>query len=197
MRRRAEEAYNRERELRSLYAQAQELATLQERQRLARELHDSVSQALYAISLGAHTALEAAESDPEQTIASLQYIMNLTEACLAEMRALIFELRPESLEMEGLVSALNKQVAVLRTRYKLIVDTEMNFEPDLALDTKQSLYRIAQEALHNVVKHARASNVVLRLTRREHEIVLWIQDDGKGFDPTGSFPWSSWIALYA
>ncbi|MGZ3609482.1 MAG: DUF4118 domain-containing protein [Ktedonobacteraceae bacterium] len=74
LRKRAKEAHNRELELRTLYAQAQELATLQERQRLARELHDSISQALYGISLGAHTAQETVESDPEQAMASLQYI---------------------------------------------------------------------------------------------------------------------------
>lgn len=188
LRKRAKEAHNRELELRTLYAQAQELATLQERQRLARELHDSISQALYGISLGAHTAQETVESDPEQAMASLQYILDLTEAGLAEMRALIFELRPESLEMEGLVAALNKQVAVLRTRYKLNVDVEMNFEPDLSLEIKQSLYRIAQEALHNTVKHARASKVILRLIRQDNDILLEIHDNGKGFDPARSFP---------
>src|SRR5215472_1064966 len=111
LRRRAEQAQSRERELRVLYEQAQELAAIQERQRLARELHDSVSQALYGISLGAHTALEALESnESEQTLASLEYVNMLAEAGLTEMRALIFELRPESLETEGLVAALNKQV---------------------------------------------------------------------------------------
>jgi signal transduction histidine kinase len=188
LRKRAEEARNRERELRLLYMQAQELATLQERQRLARELHDSISQALYGISLGAHTAQEAVENDHEQAMTSLRYILDLAEAGLAEMRALIFELRPESLEMEGLVAALNKQVAVLRTRYKLSVDTDMHFEPDVSLEVKQALYRIAQEALHNTVKHARASEVMLRLTQRANNTQLDIQDNGKGFDPKQPFP---------
>src|SRR5437868_4259529 len=99
LRRRAEQARSRERELRLLYEHAQELAALQERQRLARELHDSVSQALYGMSLEAHTALEALESsDPEQVRASIEYVLVLAKAGLAEMRALIFELRPESLE---------------------------------------------------------------------------------------------------
>src|SRR2546425_1791603 len=119
-RRSAEEARSRERELRLLYEQAQELAALQERQHLARELHDSVSQALYGISLGAHTAREALESsEPAQAEASIEYVLALAEAGLAEMHALIFELRPESLELEGLVAALMKQVAFLRARYKL------------------------------------------------------------------------------
>src|SRR5437660_2069504 len=115
LRRRAEEARSRERELRILYEQAQELAALQERQRLARELHDSVSQALYGMSLGAHTIREALESSElEQAMASTEYVIALAEAGLVGMRALIFELRPESLESEGLVVALTKHVAVLR-----------------------------------------------------------------------------------
>lgn len=185
---RAEQAQAREREMRLLYAQAQELATLQERQRLARELHDSVSQALYGIGLGTHTAREALESDPEQARSSLEYVIELTEAGLAEMRALIFELRPESLETEGLVAALAKQIAVLRTRYRLIVNEELGIEPDLALDQKEALYRIAQEALHNTVKHARATTVTLRFIESPDEFLLEVCDDGNGFDATGLFP---------
>ncbi len=188
-RRSAEEARGRERETRLLYEQAQELAALQERQRLARELHDSVSQALYGISLWAHTVREALESsEHEQAEAAIEDVLTLAEAGLAEMHALIFELRPESLEMEGLMAALAKQVAVLRARYKLTVEADLVDEPDLSLEKKEALYRIAQEALHNIVKHARASNVVLRLARQEREVFLEVCDNGKGFDPTGPFP---------
>src|SRR3989440_4762266 len=188
LRKRAEQASSRERELRILYEQTQELVSLRERQRLARELHDSVSQALYAIGLGAHTAREALESDPEQVLASIDYVLTLAEAGLAEMRALIFELRPESLEIEGLVAALTKQVAVLRSRYKLTVDADLGEEPNLSMEIKHMLYRVAQEALHNIVKHARASLVVLRLAGQANEIILKVRDNGKGFDPAGPFP---------
>src|SRR5258707_5558410 len=188
LRRRVEQGKSRERELRLLYEQAQELASLQERQRLARELHDSVSQALYGIGLGAYTAKEALESDPDQALASIDYILTLTEAGLAEMRALIFELRPDSLEIEGLVAALSKQVAVLRARYKLIVEAALGAEPDLSLEMKHTLYRIAQEALNNIVKHARASMVTLQLAEQDHEIIFEIRDNGRGFDPAGPFP---------
>src|SRR6185312_15357788 len=149
---------------------------------------DSVSQALYGISLGAHTAQETLESDPEQARASLAYVISLTEAGLAEMRALIFELRPESLETEGLVAALTKQIAVLRTRYQLTVDVGMDEELALPLDLKYTLYRIAQEALHNIVKHARASTVTLRLVQQDNEIYFQVRDDGRGFNPAPSFP---------
>ena len=188
-RRSAEEARGRERETRLLYEQAQELAALQERQRLARELHDSVSQALYGISLWAHTVREALESsEPEQAEAAIEDVLTLAEAGLAEMHALIFELRPESLETEGLVAALTKQVEALRARYKLTVEADLVDEPALSLEKKEALYRIAQEALHNIVKHARASNVVLRLARQEREVFLEVCDNGKGFVPTGPFP---------
>lgn len=188
LRLRAEQAHSRERELRILYEQAQQLAALQERQRLARELHDSVSQALYGISLGIQTAIELQEHDPQQATASLEYAIALTEAGLAEMRALIFELRPESLETEGLVAALVKQIAVLRTRYRLTVEADLAEEPSLSLEKKNALYRIAQEACHNIVKHARASTVTLRLSEQEDAVLLEVLDDGRGFDPTRSFP---------
>src|SRR5260370_35525809 len=100
LRQRAEQASSRERELRILYEQAEELVSLRERQRLARELHDSVSQALYAIGLGAHTARDALGSDPEQALASIDYVLTLAEAGLAEIRAFIFKLRPASLKLE-------------------------------------------------------------------------------------------------
>jgi signal transduction histidine kinase len=189
LRRSAEEARSRERELRVLYEQAQELAALQERQHLARELHDSISQVLYSMSLGAHTIRESLESsEPEQAMASTEYVISLAEAGLVEMRALIFELRPQSLESEGLVAAITRHVAVLRVRYKLTVEANLGDEPDLSLEVKQALYRIAQEALHNIVKHARASTVVLQLTRQEHQIILEVRDNGRGFDPAGPFP---------
>ncbi len=190
LRRRAEQARSRERELRILYEQAQELVSLQERQRLARELHDSVSQVLYCIGLEAHTARETLEmeGDPEQAIASIDYVLALAGAGLAEMRALIFELRPESLEIEGLVAALTKQVAVLRARYNLTVEADLGEEPHLPIEMKHALYRIAQEALHNIVKHARANKVILRLAREANEIILEVRDNGRGFDPAGSFP---------
>jgi signal transduction histidine kinase len=99
-----------------LYEQAQELAALEERQRLARELHDSVSQALYGISLGAHTALTLLDRDPGRVAEPLNYVLAQAEAALTEMRALIFELRPESLETEGLIGALGRQATALQAR---------------------------------------------------------------------------------
>jgi signal transduction histidine kinase len=171
-----------------LYQQAQALAALQERQRLARELHDSVSQALYGIALGARTARTLLDRDPARVAEPLDYVLSLAEAGLAEMRALIFELRPESLETEGLVAALAKQAAALRARHRITVDEALGDEPDAPLAVKEALYRIAQEAMTNTVKHARAGQVDLRLVQEDGGLVLEVRDDGLGFDPSGSFP---------
>lgn len=171
-----------------LYAQAHTLAALEERQKLARELHDSVSQALYGINLGAQTARELLGSDPAAIAQPLDYVVALADAALIEMRALIFELRPESLEMEGLVVALTRQVDAVRARHRLAVSTDFCPEPPVALAVKEAFYRITQEALHNIVKHAHASRVEVRLAQQDAQLALQIDDDGRGFDPTRSFP---------
>jgi signal transduction histidine kinase len=155
---------------------------------LARELHDSVSQALYGIALGLHTARIQLDRDPDELPESLDYLLSLAEAALAEMRALIFELRPESLESEGLVAALAKQGAALQARHDVLVQTDLCDEPALPLMAKQELYRIVQEALQNTVKHAHASAVDLVLRRTADAVILEVRDDGVGFDPLGSFP---------
>jgi signal transduction histidine kinase len=119
----------------------------------------------------------------------LEYVRSLAEAGLAEMRALIFELRPESLENEGLIVALEKQAAALRARHEISARTTICCEePDVPVEAKEALYRVAQEALHNTVKHARASSVELNLECDANGVTLWISDDGVGFDPAGSFP---------
>jgi signal transduction histidine kinase len=171
-----------------LFSEARGKAALEERQRLARELHDSVSQALYGIALGAKTARKLVDQNPERAADPLEYVLSLAEAGLAEMRALIFELRPESLENEGLVAALEKQAAALRARHEIRVQTILCEEPGASPETKEALYRIAQEALHNTVKHARAKNSKIRVECDPDTIILEISDDGVGFDTGGDFP---------
>ena len=174
-----------------LFDDAQGKAALEERQRLARELHDSVSQALYGIALGSRTAhtLLGREDSRERVAEWLEYVLSLAEAGLTEMRALIFELRPESLQTEGLVAALERQAAALRARHEIPVRATLGEEPEgLPLEAKEALYRIAQEALHNTVKHARASKAELKLEREAGgAIALEVSDDGVGFDPGDDF----------
>ena len=172
-----------------LFSRAEQAAVLEERQRLARELHDSVSQALYGIALGARTARTLVERDPTRVAEPLDYVLSLAEAGLAEMRALIFELRPESLEKEGLVAVLTKQAASLRTRHGLVVEMEICCEePSLAIDKKEAIYRVAQEAMNNVAKHAQATQLDLHLACEGGVLRLEVRDDGIGFDATASYP---------
>ncbi|RIK29050.1 MAG: hypothetical protein DCC56_14420 [Anaerolineae bacterium] len=164
------------------------VAALEERQRLARELHDSVSQALYGIALGARTAQAQLERDPAKLSEPLDYILSLAEAGLSEMRALIFELRPESLQNEGLVAALTKQSNAVRARHKITVTTDFGKEPNIPLDAKEALYRIAQEAMQNTIKHAHATKIDLTLKEQNDHLVLEIRDNGKGFDIMHKYP---------
>jgi PAS domain S-box-containing protein len=170
-----------------LYEAARGKAALEERQKLARELHDSVSQALYAIALNASSVAELLPSEAGKARDLVGDVLRLADAGLAEMRALIFELRPESLETEGLAGAIEKQVAAVQARHNLLVKTRLCLEPDVSLAIKEAMYRIAQEALHNIVKHARASTIELVLEERAAQLELCITDDGKGFDPSATF----------
>ena len=171
-----------------LYERSQRAASLEERQRLARELHDSVSQALYGIALGARTARTQLDRDPAQASEPLDYVLSLAEAGLAELRSLIFELRPESLEAEGLVAAFTKQFEAVRARHGIEVIAHLGIEPAINVAMKEALYRIGQEAMNNTVKHARASSVEVTLASDAAHVVLEIRDDGVGFDPGGDFP---------
>jgi signal transduction histidine kinase len=171
-----------------LFSEARGKAALEERQRLARELHDSVSQALYGIALGARTARKLVDQNPKLLADPLDYVLSLADAGLAEMRALIFELRPESLETEGLAAALEKQAAALRARHEVEVSTTLCEEPEVSAEVKEAIYRIAQEAMHNTVKHARANKVELEMACEAGSLSLEVSDDGVGFDTGGEFP---------
>lgn len=165
-----------------LFEEAQEKAALEERQRLAWELHDSVSQALHGIALGAQTVRIQLERDPAAAVAPLDYVLGLCDGAHREMQALLLALRPEAVEKEGLVAALMTQAEALRARHGLQVEFEAGPEP--AREHLHGLFRVASEALHNVVKHARARRVWLRLGPGELEV----RDDGRGFDPSRGFP---------
>lgn len=172
----------------TLYRAAEQTAALEERHRLARELHDSVSQALFSMTLHARTAqrqLETAGLGADHPVAvEVAELHGLTQAALAEMRALIFELRPGALEAEGLLAALTKQAAAVAAREQLAVevhgpDSWSRLDPTI----EEHLYRIALEALHNTVKHAGAQRVDVRLEDEGVAVTLRVIDDGAGFDP--------------
>jgi signal transduction histidine kinase len=159
-----------------------------ERQRLARKLHDSVSQALFSTTLHARTAerqLAAAGVPPESAAArEVRRVLVLTQGALAEMRALLFELRPGALTDEGLIAALRKQAAAPSARESLpITVTGPDERPPLDPAVEEHLYRIALEAVHNTLKHARASAATVEITVVAGGLTLRVCDDGVGFDP--------------
>lgn len=170
-----------------LYTDVQEKAAFEERQHLARELHDSVSQALYSIVLGTHAAKKQLHNNLEAAQQALEYVQSLAEAGLAEMRALIFELRPEILEKEGLIAALAKQLEALEVRHQVQGELEADCEPTLPFSTKQTLFRVVQEALHNVVKHAKATHVKIQLVAQPTQLTLRVADNGVGFDASHDY----------
>ena len=126
-----------------LYEEAGKVASLEERQRLALELHDSVSQALYGIALGAHAAREQVSRAPDKLPGTLDYILTLSERAVAQVRALVFELRPDSIEQETLVGALPRLAATLRVVDGVAVHLELCEEPVLSLAAKEAFYRVS------------------------------------------------------
>jgi signal transduction histidine kinase len=166
-----------------LRRQAAAIAANEERANLARELHDSVTQALFSMGLTARALELLLDRDPDAARQKLAELRELQKDALAEMRTLIFELRPQGLETDGLAQALRNHAAAVEGRTGLSVSVEVEHEERLPLDMEESLYRIAQEALHNVVKHANAQHARIALKRIGRELRLVVEDDGIGFDP--------------
>ena len=165
-----------------LNQRALQVTALEERQKLARDLHDSVSQALYCVVLGARTGRAYVESrDPVQAQQALDFVLSQAEVAFANMRELIFEYRPDALDTEGLIAAIVRQLDDLRGRHAMIVEADLPKEPIVPLDIKEVLYRITQEAFNNIVKHAHARHIKLRLGSSPTGLTLEISDDGQGF----------------
>jgi signal transduction histidine kinase len=159
-----------------------------ERQRIARDLHDSVTQTLFSLSLQARTAEHELSGNGARLPGALREISHLARGALAEMRALIFELRPAALAEEGLVAALTKHAAAVSVRHDLPVEVEGPPERlPLASGVEEHLYRLGQEAIANAVKHAGASRVDVWVARSADGARMTIADDGGGFDPQASF----------
>jgi signal transduction histidine kinase len=178
-------------QLQAYAAQAEEMAVTTERNRLARDLHDSVTQSLFSLTLFTQAALERVEvGDLDRAKQSLARIADTARRGLKEMRLLVYELRPLALEGVGLVGALQQRLEMVEGRSG--VQTRLLVEPEgdvkLPPNLEEELYRIAQEALNNTLKHANASSVTVRLavtpsaTKGRH-LELEVSDDGCGFDP--------------
>lgn len=171
-----EEAYVAERE------QARRLAVLEERQRLARDLHDAVSQTLWSASLLAESLPDLWREDVAEGEQALKEMRLLIRGALAEMRTLLLELRPERLARYRLPELLQQLRDSLVGRMGIAMTLDLNGDPDLPQETMRNLYRITQEALNNVVRHANASQVSVRLDCTDERVIISVTDDGIGFD---------------
>lgn len=166
-----------------LRERAGQLAVLEERQRLARDLHDSVTQALYSVNLYANAA-QLALSSEKIDIASenLHELSGMVREAMLDMRTLIFELHPPILEKEGLVAALRTRLEAVEARLGIQTNIHVEGERRLPLSLETELYRLAQEALTNAVKHSNANEVTLWLRFDEQRLCFEVRDDGVGFD---------------
>jgi signal transduction histidine kinase len=166
-----------------LYEQAQQLAVIRERNRLARDLHDSVMQALYGVTLYAEAAWRRLSAgDASVTGEHLREIRSTAQEALREMRLLIFELRPPVLKQEGLAAALRSRLESVEQRVGLQTRFDLDLEERLSPEVEEALYRVALEALNNVLRHSFANLVSVALVRQDRRVVLEIEDDGIGFD---------------
>lgn len=165
-----------------LLQDAQVTAVSQERQRIARDLHDAVSQQLFAISMLAATASKVALNKPEQANSLIQEISLSANRAQAEMRALLLQLRPLTLQNESLSQALKSLAMELEGKQTIKCNLDLD-ELQLPKNIENQLFRIAQEALSNVLRHAEASqvNISLKSSKSRNRILLTIEDDGKGF----------------
>jgi signal transduction histidine kinase len=171
-----------------LYERSRELSIVDERNRLALELHDVISQKLFALGLAAESADALFDVDREAARAQIDRLRRLSQEALEELRYLILELRPPELERDGLATTLRKHVVVRRRVQGRAPELalELDGEPPADLARDRELLRIAQEALQNAIRHAGASRIVLRLGTGDGRIVLEVADDGRGFDPSAS-----------
>jgi signal transduction histidine kinase len=172
-----------------LRQQVRSSAVIEERERLSRELHDSLTQSLYSLKLIADASRRLAKQQKwDEVDNQLSAIYDIAMQSLKEMRLLIYELVPDSIEQMGLVAALEQRLNFVERRAG--VQVEFTYTGDLALPiaTQVALYRIAQEALNNAAKHAEATKIELSLIRAGNRLSLQISDNGKGFDPNNISP---------
>lgn len=165
-----------------LYRESQELAAYQERQRLARDLHDSVSQTLFSSSVMAESALRQWDANPTKAYDLLGNLHSLTKSALAEMRVLLLELRPTALTQISFYQLVEQYVESIRNRKHYTVTLTTDRVPRLPPDAQIALYRILQEALNNIIKHAEASQVMIRIVQQDGWLRMTIEDNGRGFD---------------
>ncbi|GII53682.1 hypothetical protein Pth03_20710 [Planotetraspora thailandica] len=170
-----------------LYERSRELTVVEERTRVARELHDAVSQKLFSLRLTAGAAASLMRSDPERAAAEIERVERLAGEALAELRAVIVELRPADLDRHGLVETLRKHADTLDRLHPASVTFAFDGPPpgDLPPSTEVAVLRVAQEAIHNALRHAEPTVIAVTLRHDPRRLVLEVADDGCGFDEAG------------
>ncbi|MFE7777464.1 GAF domain-containing sensor histidine kinase [Streptomyces sp. NPDC057445] len=166
-----------------LYERSRELTIAEERSRLAHELHDAVSQKLFSLRLTAQAAAALVDRDPGRAKGELQQVAVLAAEAADELRAAVVELRPAALDEDGLVNTLRTQIQVLDRAHTAHVTFDSGGVRALPASQEEALLRVAQEALHNALRHSGAELVAVSLVRRGPGAVLTVTDDGKGFEP--------------
>ncbi|MCH0542505.1 GAF domain-containing sensor histidine kinase [Streptomyces sp. MUM 203J] len=166
-----------------LYERSRELTIAEERSRLAHELHDAVSQKLFSLRLTAQAAARLVDRDPARAKGELQQIAALAAEAADELRAAVVELRPAALDEDGLAHTLRSHIQVLDRAHTARVTFDAGPVRALPAAQEEALLRVAQEALHNALRHSGADRVAVRLTRAGPGARLVISDDGTGFDP--------------
>ncbi|MFI5758455.1 GAF domain-containing sensor histidine kinase [Streptomyces sp. NPDC051569] len=166
-----------------LYERSRELTIAEERSRLAHELHDAVSQKLFSLRLTAQAAAALVDRDPDRAKDELQQVTALAAEAAEELRAAVVELRPAALDEDGLVHTLRAHIQVLDRAHSARVTFESRAVRALPAAQEEALLRVAQEALHNALRHSEADRVEVSLARRGQDTVLAVRDNGKGFDP--------------
>ncbi|CAL9379733.1 GAF domain-containing sensor histidine kinase [Streptomyces sp. enrichment culture] len=166
-----------------LYERSRELTIAEERSRLAHELHDAVSQKLFSLRLTAQAAAALVDRDPARAKGELQQVAALAAEAADELRAAVVELRPAALDEDGLVHTLRTHVQVLDRAHTARVTFDGGGIRALPAAQEEALLRVAQEALHNALRHSGATGVAVRLARHGQGARLTVTDDGKGFDP--------------
>ncbi|HZF87156.1 GAF domain-containing sensor histidine kinase [Streptomyces sp.] len=168
-----------------LYERSRELTIAEERSRLAHELHDAVSQKLFSLRLTAQAAAALVDRDPGRAKGELQQVAALAAEAADELRAAVVELRPAALDEDGLVATLRTQIQVLDRAHTARVTFDSRGVRALPAAQEEALLRVAQEALHNALRHSGADHVDVSLDKRGGGAVLRVTDDGSGFDPRG------------
>jgi PAS domain S-box-containing protein len=166
-----------------LRRRAEQAAVMEERQRLARDLHDSVTQALYSLTLFAEAGQDSIHAaDLPQAEHYLGRLGETAQQALREMRLLIYELRPLTLQQEGLAGALRQRLESVERRARVETQLVVDAPLELPADLEQVLYRIAQEALNNALKHSAATHVAIHIGMKDGVLRLEVIDNGQGFD---------------